>query len=70
LHDLIIPLLRGVEIVLHHTVSPWVEGEGKPIAARRESLRGVVETCVKYGRIVSALVKATPLDERLEQEWQ
>ena len=69
LHDLIIPLLRGVEIVLHHTVSPWIEGESKPIAALREWFGGGVETCVKYGHIVSAIVEAAPLDERLEQEW-
>ena len=70
LHDLIISLLRDVETVMHQTASPWIEGEGKPIAALRESIRGVVETCVKHGHIVRAIVEAAPLDERLEQEWQ
>ena len=70
LHDLIISLLRDVEADMHQTASPWIEGEGQPLAALRESIRGVVETCVKHGHIFRAIVEAAPLDERLEQEWQ
>lgn len=70
LHDLIISLLRDVEAVMHQAASPWIEGEGKPIAVLRESIRGVVETCAKHDHIVRAIVEAAPLDARLEQEWQ
>lgn len=69
LHDLIVSLFRDVEAVMHQTASPWIEGEGEPIAALRESNRGVVETCVKHGHILRAIVEAAPLDERLEQTW-
>ena len=70
LHDLIVSLLRDVEAVMHQTASPWIDGEGEPIAALRESHRGVVETCVKHGHVIRAIVEAAPLDERLEQAWQ
>jgi AcrR family transcriptional regulator len=69
LHDLIVSLLRDVEVVMHQTASPWINGEGEPIAALRESNRGVVETCAKHGHILRAIVEAAPLDERLEQAW-
>ena len=68
-HDLIVSLLREIEDVMHETASPWIRGEGKPIAALRESNRGVVETCVEHGPIIRAIVEAAPLDERLEQAW-
>jgi AcrR family transcriptional regulator len=68
-HDLIISLLREIESIMHQTASPWISGEGEPIAALRESNRGVVETCVKHGPIIRAIVEAVPLDERLEQAW-
>ena len=70
LHDLIVSLLRDIEAVMHQTASPWIDGEGEPIAALRESHRGVVETCVEHGHIIRAIVEAAPLDERLEQAWQ
>ena len=68
-HDLIVSLLRDIEAIMHQTANPWISGEGKPIAALRESIRGVVETCVKHGPIIRAIVEAAPLDERLEQAW-
>ena len=68
-HDLILSLLRDIEAVMHQTASPWINGEGEPIAALRESNRGVVETCVKHGPVIRAIVEAAPLDERLEQAW-
>ena len=69
-HDLIVSLLRDIEAIMHQTANPWISGEGKPIAALRESNRGVVETCVKHGPIIRAIVEAAPLDERLEQAWK
>jgi AcrR family transcriptional regulator len=68
-HDLILSLLSDIEEIMHQLASPWVNGEGEPIAALRESLRGVVETCVKHGPVIRAIVEAAPLDERLEQAW-
>jgi len=68
-HDLIVSLLRDIEEIMHQTASPWISGEGKPIAALRESNRGVVETCAEHGPIIRAIVEAAPLDERLEQAW-
>jgi len=69
LHDLILSLLGEIEAVMHQTASPWISGEGEPIAALRESNRAVVETCAKHGPIIRAIVEAVPLDERLEQAW-
>lgn len=69
LHDLIVSLLGDIEAIMHQTASPWISGEGEPIAALRESNRGVVETCAKHGPIIRAIVEAAPLDERLEQAW-
>ena len=68
-HDLIISLLRDIEEVMHQLATPWISGEGEPISALRESNRGVVETCVKHGPIIRAIVEAAPLDERLELAW-
>ncbi len=69
LHDLIEALLGEVEAVMHRTADPWISGEGEPISALRESLRGVVETCVDHGPIIRAVAEAAPLDERLERAW-
>jgi AcrR family transcriptional regulator len=68
-HDLIVSFLRDVEAVMHETASPWLKGEGDPVASLRESNWGVVQTCVKHGPIIRAIVEAAPLDERLEQAW-
>ena len=54
---------------MHQTATPWTSGEGEPIAALRESNRGVVETCAEHGPIIRAIVEAAPLDERLERAW-
>jgi AcrR family transcriptional regulator len=67
LHDLIESLLSEVEAIMHQTANPWISGEGEPIAALRESLGGVVQTCVDHGPIFRAVFEAAPLDERLEQ---
>jgi AcrR family transcriptional regulator len=69
LHELIESLLRDVEIVMHQTANPWINGEGEPIAALRKSLGGVVQTCVEHGPIIRAVSEAAPLDKRLEQAW-
>jgi AcrR family transcriptional regulator len=68
-HDLIVSLLREIEAIMHQTASPWIHGEGEPIAALWESNRGIVESCVEHGPIIRAVVEAAPLDERLEQAW-
>jgi AcrR family transcriptional regulator len=67
--DLIVSLLHDIEAVMHETASPWLKGEGDPIASLRESNWGVVQTCVEHGPIIRAIVEAAPLDERLEQAW-
>ena len=69
LQDLMVSLLGEIEAVMHETASPWIDGEGDPIAALRESNLGVVQTCLKHGHIIRAIVEAAPLDERLEQAW-
>jgi AcrR family transcriptional regulator len=69
LHELIEALLEEVESVMHQTAHPWISGEGEPIAALRESQRGVVQTCVEHGPIFRAVAEAAPLDERLEKTW-
>jgi len=69
LHELIESLLGEVEAVMHETAHPWISGEGEPIAALRQSQRGVVQTCVDHGPIFRAVAEAAPLDERLEQTW-
>jgi AcrR family transcriptional regulator len=69
LHELIESLLSDVETVLHETANPWVGGEAEPISALRESLGGVVQTCIDHGPIIRAVSEAAPLDERLEQAW-
>ena len=69
LHELIESLLSEVEAVMHQTAHPWISGEGEPIAALWESLKGVVQTCVDHGPIFRAVAEAAPLDERLERTW-
>jgi AcrR family transcriptional regulator len=69
-HDLILSLLGDIEEIMHQTASPWIDGEGHPMVALRESNRGVVETCVKHGPVIRAIVEAAPLDERLERAWK
>jgi AcrR family transcriptional regulator len=69
LHELIESLLSEVGTVMHQTAHPWISGEGEPIAALRESLKGVVQTCVDHGPVFRAVSEAAPLDERLEQTW-
>jgi AcrR family transcriptional regulator len=68
-HDLIVSLLHDIEAVMHETASPWINGEGEPLAALRKSNWGIVETCIEHGPIIRAIVEAAPLDERLEQAW-
>ncbi|MDH4044728.1 MAG: TetR/AcrR family transcriptional regulator [Gemmatimonadota bacterium] len=69
LHELLESLLREVEEIMHQTANPWIAGEGEPIAALRESLAGVVQTCVDHGPIFRAVAEAAPLDARLETAW-
>ena len=69
MHELVESLLSEVGAVMHQTANPWINGEGEPIAALRESLKGVVQTCVDHGPIFRAVSEAAPLDERLEQTW-
>ena len=69
LHELIEALLQEVESVMHQTAHPWISGEGEPIAALRESQKGVVQVCVDHGPIFRVVAEVAPLDERLEQTW-
>ena len=69
LHELIESLLRDVEIALHQTANPWINGAGEPIAALRESLGGIVRSCGEHGPILRAVADAAPLDKRLERVW-
>ena len=52
LHELIESLFGDLEILLHDTADPWINGEGEPIADLRKSLGGIVQTCVEHGRRV------------------
>lgn len=69
LHDLMEALLREVAAVMHQTANPWISGEGEPIAALKESLKGVVQTTLEHGPVFRAIAEAAPLDERLEKTW-
>jgi AcrR family transcriptional regulator len=69
MHELVESLLSDVGAVMHQKANPWITGEGEPIAALRESLKGVVQTCVDHGPVFRAVSEAAPLDERLEQTW-
>ena len=55
--------------VMHQTAHPWISGEGEPIAALRESQKGVVQVCVEHGPIFRVVTEAPPLDESLERTW-
>jgi len=69
LHALIESLFGDLEILLHDTADPWINGEGEPIAALRKTLGGIVQTCVEHGPILRAVAEAAPLDRRLERVW-
>jgi AcrR family transcriptional regulator len=69
LHDLMESLLKEIEATMHQTANPWINGEGEPIAALREALRGIVQACVDHGPIIRAIKEAAPLDRRLERAW-
>lgn len=69
LHELMEALLREVAAVMHQTANPWISGEGEPIAALKESLKGVVQTTLEHGPVFRAIAEAAPLDERLEKTW-
>jgi AcrR family transcriptional regulator len=68
-HDLILSLLAEIEAEMHRLASPWLTGQGEPIEAVRESLRGVIETFAAHGPVLRAIVEAAPTDSRLEQAW-
>jgi len=69
LHELIESLFGDLEILLHDTADPWINGEGEPIADLRKSLGGIVQTCVEHGPILRAVAEAAPFDRRLERVW-
>ena len=69
LHHLMETLLAKLDAALRAAANPWVSGEGDPIPALRESLRGVAQVCVEYGPVLRAVAEAAPLDERLERAW-
>ena len=69
LHQLIETLLGEVEAVMHEVANPWISGDGEPIPALEESLRGVVQVCVDHGPVIRAIAEAAPLDGRLECAW-
>lgn len=69
LHHLMETLLAELDAALRAAANPWVSGEGDPIPALRESLRGVAQVCVEYGPVLRAVAEAAPLDERLERAW-
>ncbi len=69
-HDLILTLLGEIEVEMHRLAHPWLAGEGEPVEALRESLRGVVETFAAHGPVLRAIVEAAPGDTRLERAWE
>ncbi|RKZ07150.1 hypothetical protein DRQ32_10365 [bacterium] len=69
LHALMESLLAEIEVAMHKAADPWIAGEGEAVAALRESLNGVVQTCVVHGPVFRAIVEAAPQDDRLEQAW-
>jgi hypothetical protein len=50
--------------------NPWLAGEGEPVTALQESLRGLVEVGVEHGAVLRAISEAAPADERLERAWR
>jgi len=70
IHHLILSLLAEIEAIMHDTANPWIRGHGEPVVALKESLGGVVQTCVDHGPVLRAIAEAAPLDERLEAAWR
>jgi AcrR family transcriptional regulator len=69
LHHLIETLLAEMDAALRASANPWITGDGDPIPALRESLRGVAHVCVEYGPVLRTIVEAAPLDAQLECAW-
>lgn len=69
IQDVMIALLDEIEAIMHQTASPWLSGEGEPIAALRKSNKAIVMASIEHGPIIRAIVEAAPLEERLEQAW-
>jgi AcrR family transcriptional regulator len=69
LHELIESLFGELEIAVQRTTNPWISGEGEPIGALRESIKGLVQVCVEQGPILRAVSQAAPFDPRLERAW-
>jgi AcrR family transcriptional regulator len=69
LHHLIRSLLDEIQQEMLTTANPWIHGEGEPVAALREALRGVAETASAHGHVLRAITEAAPLDPGLEAAW-
>jgi len=69
LHELMESLLGGLVDSIGAVGNPWLSGEGEPLEALRESLRGVVNVLAENGPILRAVSEAAPHDERLERAW-
>lgn len=69
LNHLIETLFAQMDAALRASANPWITGEGDPIPALKESLRGVAHVCVEYGPVLRAIAEAAPLDEQLERAW-
>ncbi|MHC5011706.1 MAG: TetR/AcrR family transcriptional regulator [Planctomycetota bacterium] len=69
LHDLMEDLLRRMGEDVFEATSPWFQGSGDPVAALRESLRGLVRIGYERGPILRAVADASTTDERLECAW-
>jgi len=69
LHHLIETLLAEIDAALRRSANPWIIGEGDPLPALRESLRGIALVCAEYGPILRAIAEAAPLDAQLERAW-
>jgi AcrR family transcriptional regulator len=68
-HELMETLLTslGDEIVAGAT--PWLEGDGDPVALLDESLASLVEICHRRGPFIGAISDAATTDSRLEKAW-
>lgn len=69
LHALMESLLEGLIEDISAVANPWLAGEGDPIVALRESLRGVVQVGYEDGPVLRAVSEAAPSDARLERAW-
>ena len=69
LHHLIETLFREIEEAMHQKANPWIGGEGEPVGALEESLRGIIEVCQEYGPMIRAVSDASAVDSRLERAW-